>query len=374
MTPARAKTALASLLALALSAAALSADEAVADETAAGAAVADEIAVAVEAPEGFVTTVSGGFSFEAYDPLGGGGRWRTNATGTLGLAAKRGNEFSLDMQVEVPCTGDALAADVIDVLAFSWSPAPVVMLTAGKQNLKWGTARVFSSIEKLAPPIDPLDPQQSRRGITGVRADIIPTWWLSFSAVAIPSAASGGYLDETTLAARAEILAGETDLSAGGISCIDLDGSRETAFFMDFARFFDRFGVYGETQIIAKASPLAAATGGVQIDIPVWLDGTATFLCEYRWTNDDAKAGHQGYAGFSGIPLGRRVNLALSLLAAPEADQAVIGASLGWKIRQGFVASLGWKGLQDWSSAAEPLVPLYTQNRQSVEASVSVWY
>lgn len=328
--------------------------------------------------EDFMTTVSGGFDITSYDALGGSNRWQSKESGNLGVTARHGNEFSLAAKIDVPYSGEPLAADnVIDELAISWSPAPVVMLTAGKQNLKWGTARVFSSIDRLVPPLDPLDPGRTRRGVTGIRADIIPTWWLNISTVAIPPSAAGGYVDKSTLAFRTEILAGETDLSFGAIRSVAEDGDEEPAIFADFARFFDRFGVYGEAQVVLNRNTETSATGGIQIDIPAWLKGTITCLGEYRYNSKEQSAAHQLYVGLSGIPISRRLSAGLSVLTAPEEKQAyqsVFGADLDWKISQTINANLEWNYLYDSETSEYPLVPLYTANRQSLGASVSVCY
>jgi hypothetical protein len=339
-------------------------------------------ATAEETREGSLrTTITGGYDLEAFDAIGGSERWQTAQTGTVGLTARSGNEFSLAARLEAPYADKPLAADdVIDELAVSWVPAPVVALTGGKQILKWGTARALSSIDRLAPPLDPLDPAKTRRGITGFRADVIPTWWLSASAVAVPPLRDGGYLDKTTLGLHAEVLAGETDLSFGAIRAVNEDGEEEPAIFADAARFFDRFGIYGESQLIFADEREISATGGAQIDIPAWLNGSITILGEYRYLSEDDAVAHQLYAGISGIPLTRRITTGVSVLAAPEqktgvrARQAVLGADLEWKASQTVNASLSWKYLVDGEADDTPLVPIYTVNRQSVTASVSACY
>lgn len=327
------------------------------------------------------TTVSGSYDIVSFDELGGSGRWKTAQTGTVGLTARAGNEFSLAARLEAPYTNAALTADdVVDELAVSWTPAPVLALTGGKQILKWGTARALSSIDRLAPPLDPLDPAKSRRGVTGFRADLIPTWWLSVSAVAVPPLLDGGYLDTTTLALRAEVLAGETDLSFGAIRSVNEDGDEEPAIFADAARFFDRFGVYGESQLVFADEREISATGGVQVDIPAWLNGSITCLGEYRYLSEDGAVAHQLFAGVSGIPITRRLTTGVSILAAPEqesgtrARQAVLGAGLDWKISQSVGASVDWKYLVDGKTGGTQLVPIFTANRQSVAASVSARY
>lgn len=360
----------AALMATALAAPA-SAEEALAEDARSG-----------EAREGGLkTTVTGGYDLISFDAIGGSERWQTAQTGTIGLTARAGNEFSLAARLEAPYADKPLAADdVVDELAVSWTPAPVLALTGGKQILKWGTARALSSIDRLAPPLDPLDPAKTRRGVSGFRADLIPTWWLSVSAVAVPPLRDGGYLDKTTLGFRAEALAGETDLSFGAIRAVNEDGEEEPAIFADAARFFDRFGIYGESQLVFADEREISATGGVQVDIPAWLNGSITCLGEYRYLSEDGAVAHQLYAGVSGIPLTRRIATGVSALVAPEqktdvrARQAVLGADLDWKISQTVNAALSWKYLVDGETDDTPLVPIYTANRQSVTASVSAWY
>ena len=140
-------------------------------------------------------------------PEEAGDRWRSAQSASFEARARAGNLFSFSARVETdgkPGSFDPDAA--IETLSLAFSPFPACTLTAGKQNLQWGTARAFSSITRLAPPVDPLEPEGSSRSVTGVRADLIPAWWLSLTGVALPGSVPGSPADETTGALRAELL------------------------------------------------------------------------------------------------------------------------------------------------------------------------
>jgi hypothetical protein len=328
--------------------------------------------------ERFTGALEAGFEYDAYETVSGSGRWKNGETAYVDFSARRGSALSLSGKVEAPFTGEALSADdVFKELALSWAPSPILSLTAGKQRLKWGTARVFSSVDALAPPLDPLDPEGTDRGVTGLRADIIPTWWLSASALAVPAPT---YPDQTTAAFRAEILAGETDLSLGAIRSVrqtgadPSDAEEQPAFFADFARFFDRFGVYGEAQISKKDDWEPSVTGGAQLDIPAWLNGTITLLGEYRWKPEIDDTEHMGYFCVSGIPITRKLSVSCSTLAAPVAKQTVYSVSARDEISQSMTVSLKYQYLQDWLGDDEALTPVFAADRHAITASLAAWY
>lgn len=346
-------------------------------------------------------TVEAGFDFTAYEPAAveaaeglwlpdGSRRWYSSETARAGIQARWGNRLTLDARLEAPFDGSPLAADdALRELAVSWNAGDYVALTAGKQNLKWGTARVFSSEDTLSPALDPLDPAGTKRGVAGLRADVIPTWWASLSAVAIPAYR----LERSTLGLRAEFLAGETDLALGAVRSVDSEGNETPAVFADAARFFDRFGVYAEAQAKGRKGLQdlrdwgLAATAGFQADFPAWLNGTVTFLAECRWAENDPRlpdsldedASRALYAGLSGIPLSRSVNARLYGLCLTETGQGplgtvLLGTALSWSPDQGISVSLGYELLGADKKDDGTLLPYLTPNRHRVDAGVTVWY
>ena len=204
----------------------------------------------------------------------GSDRWYSSESARVGLTARYGNRLVLDAELNAPFNraDSPISADkALRELSVKWDAGDSVVLTAGKQNLKWGTARVFSAVDSLSPALDPLDPAQTDRGVTGLRFDIIPTWWFSLAGVALPSSA----LDRSTVGLRAEFLAGDTDLSFGAVRSTDKAGTETPALFADAARFFDRWGAYAEAQAKSAngyrsvADWDLAATVGVQVDFLV---------------------------------------------------------------------------------------------------------
>lgn len=332
----------------------------------------DTLAEIAPGAQPLTTSMEAGFTYDAFSPLNSTGRGKNAEKAIFGIAARKGNALSLDGRVEARFSGEPLLVDdLVRELALSWTASPLVVLTAGKQKLKWGTAHVFSSIDSLAKPINPLDPQGTDRGVTGLRMDLIPTWWMSLSTLAIPDAS---YADRSTGAFRAEFLAGETDLSFGALRSVNADGQEEPALFADFARFFDRFGIYGEGQISKKDTWKPSATVGIQVDFPVWLDGTITFLGEYRYQKANEDAQHMIYAGLSGIPVTRKLTLGLSAIAAPQTDQAVLTANLDWKIDQSMTFETRYDYLHDWKNTEESLIRSFTDNRHHFSASITTWF
>jgi len=371
----------------------------------AGAALAVALAAAATpawAEEGGaapILTLEAGFDFAAGDPAtaydaasgswlaDGSSRWYTSETARVGLTARYGNRLVLDAELEAPFnrSDSYVSADrVLRELSVEWDAGDYLVLTAGKQNLKWGTARVYSSVDALSPALDPLDPDQTDRGVTGLRFDAIPTWWFSVAGVALPAS----ILDRSTAGLRAEILAGETDLSLGAVRSVDAEGNETPAVFADVARFFDRWGLYAEAQAkspkgLADAGDWnLAATLGAEADVPAWLNGTIVFLGEWRWRQDDpglgdeldGKAEHALYAGVSGIPLARRVNLRAYALGVPGAGQTLLGAKVSWSPEQSLSTYLGYEYLDARADGDGVLLPYLTTGRHRVTAGVTAWY
>ncbi len=354
---------------------------------------------ALSAQEAPVVTLEAGFAFTGYDPAAtydgiakayfgdGSDRWNSSESARVEITARYGNRLVLDAELNAPFNrADApISADeALRELSIKWDAGDAVVLTAGKQNLKWGTARVFSAVDSLSPALDPLDPTQTDRGVTGLRFDIIPTWWFSVAGVALPSS----ILDRSTFGLRAEFLAGETDLSFGAVRATDDTGTETPSFFADAARFFDRWGLYGETQAKSAngfrsvADWDLAATLGVQVDFPAWLNGTISLLGEWRWRENDpdypddldGKAAHSVYAGLSGIPITRRLDLRGFVLAVPKADRAVLGGEVTWSPEQSLSVKLGYQYLVADGKAGDPFVPYLTTLRHKATAGVTVWY
>jgi len=270
-------------------------------------------------------------------PEEAGDRWRSAQSASFEARARAGNLFSFSARVETdgkPGSFDPDAA--IETLSLAFSPSPACTLTAGKQNLQWGTARAFSSITRLAPPVDPLEPEGSSRSVTGVRA---------------------------------ELLVLDTDVAVGLISQIGAGGDRETAVIGDAARFFAFFGLYGEGQYVIDGASDTQITGGLRLDIPAWLDGTIVTSAEYQWLPENTDSEHCVFLDISGIPLSRDLRAGISALAAPDASLIVFRGTVRWNVNQNLDAALS--GRYQCYTKDAPAPVWWGASRAEISASVS---
>lgn len=230
-----------------------------------------------------------------------------------------------------------LSADsLIDELALSFRPNSYLAFKGGKQNILWGTARAFSSITKLAPPVDPLGSTRYSRSIMGTRFDIIPTWFMSFSGVVLPGQGASSRLKDTTYALRGEFLIGELDFSCGAISQVGLSQNREYTAIADFAYFLSYFGFYGEAQYVLDGEKDTKITAGLQADIPAWSTSSIRFLSEYQWLPENSESKHRVWLNASGIQVVHDLKAAISCLLAADTDLIVYQSSLSWRMSQSF--------------------------------------
>jgi hypothetical protein len=319
-------------------------------------------------------TVSGSYSLTAE-----GGQdaspWTAGQSAELAVTGRWGQTLHVEGHLTAPFDGTSVTADgLLRQLVLAWSPTPWSVVTFGKQRLKWGSARVLSAISGLEPAYDPLHPAAPLDGVAGVKAEVLPNEWLGVSLLALPAAV----LDDSKFAARADVLWADTDLSFGavagtvqaltswnGVAAVQQKRTQGTVF-ADASHFFDSFGVYAEVQASRLrdrdwygtdgAQPLSLmtpegapwslrATAGLQVDTPVWLNGTVTWLTEYRYDGagfDAAEASsfatawahrtastfspptgltvgtlskHYAYTGLSGVPVTEKLTAGASVLA-----------------------------------------------------------
>lgn len=382
-------------------------------------------------------TTSAGWTFGTTDNTRDA-TWKTSESAFVGLSARWGSSLTLATTLKSDFSGAPLNADdALDELALTWTANSFSILTVGKQRLSWGTARVFSAIDSLEPPLDPSDPKAKPRGVTGIKAELIPLDWASLWLLALPASR----LDDTVLAARFDVLLEEADLSLGAVRSVSRpltgytssgpvrDRRESPAFFANFAQFFDRFGLYGEAQLrqgrdrdwfLSDGSPtgttLAAldasapwtlrATGGLQVEVPVWLNGTLRWLTEYHYNGEgftDGEASdfaaawpralvaapghfiapsglfpgayrqHYLYTGLSGIPLAEKLTASSSVLAG-VGGLVLVSSSLYWEVGQALGVNLGYDHFDCWSGTPDQSELLFLGYRNRVNVSVTAWY
>lgn len=380
---------------------------------------------------GPVVTTSAGWTFSARDKTGGDITWTTEETAFAGLTARWGSSLELSGTVRSDFSGRSVTADdLLDQLALTWTANGFTILTAGKQRLSWGTARVFSAIDSLEPPLDPLDPKAKPRGVTGLKAELIPLDWMSVWVLALPAPR----LDDAVLAARMDVLLEEADLSFGAVRSVSrpltgLDGSIPTrgrrenpAVFANFAWFFDRFGFYGEAQyrlgrnrdwflgttlaaLDSEAAWTARLTGGLQVEFPVWLNGTLRWLTEYHFNGEgfseseaeafraawNTRTGtatevypkglspgayrrHYVYSGLSGLPLAEKFTAGVSALAGLDGGLTVVSTTLFWEVGQSLGVDLNWDRFDVWNGSPDRSELFFLPYRNRVGVSVKAWY
>ena len=336
-------------------------------------------ALAVGQAEDPRVALTASYGFTAWD--GPAVDWQGQQRATLGLTSRWGSSLSLEGQLVAPFQKTPLTADaLLRQLALTWNLNEWSVITFGKQRLKWGTSRIFSAVDSLEPPYDPLHPEAILDGVTGVKAEFLPNDWLSVSLLALPTT----NLYDTKLATRADVLWDEWDFSVGAIRSVDAQGNH-TIVYADFARFFERFGVYGEAQLkdLDLPSPKFRSTLGVQIEAPIWLKGTLRWLTEYHYNGEGKKAGgsvgtysqHYGYTGVSGLPVTEKLTVGSSLLMGLDTGFGLGSFSAHFEVDQNLGLDLEWRKFDQFPGTEGTLSELATlAQRDQVTLTVSASY
>ncbi len=320
------------------------------------------------------TTLGAGFVFDAA-AKNSYASWLSTERIWLDLSIRYGNVFKCNGYLEAGYGADAsapLEADhLIRELSLAFNLGPWGMATAGKQRLEWGTARVFSSIDTLEAPIDPAEPDTPRRGVTGLRIDIFPTWFLGITALAVPARD----LQKTLYAGRLELLVADADIGCGAIRAVGEDGREEPVLFADFAWFDRHIGVYGEGRLRHAGTWQQSVTGGLQYETPAWLNGTLRFVAEYRWRPEYRHSSHLWYGGISGIPLTVKTACSISALAAPVAKEYLTTFSVNHRLNQTLTLSVRYDLAQGQDTTPIPAsIPLFSKDTQRISVSASAWF
>ena len=363
-------------------------------------------------------TLSATYGFDAQNVPNAA--WTSTQSAVLGLSGRWGQALKLEGQVSAPFDASVKlsADDLVSQLALTWDVTPWSVVTFGKQRLKWGTARVFSAVDGLEPTYDPVHPNAVLSGVTGVKLEVLPNEWLGLSALALPTAALG----DTKLAARADVLVDDTDLSAGVIRSVT-GGTNHLAFYADGARFFDRFGVYGEFQLkdtrdrdwsysgpggslgLSAGGWTPKATVGLQVEFPVWLNGTLRWLTEYHYNGGgftDTEAAdfrtawdhrgaatafsvptaltsggvgafgrHYGYLGISGIPVTDKLTTGFSALGGLDTGFWLGRVDLGYEVDQSLSVGLTYSRFATLPGTSGTSEALLIPQRDEVSLSVT---
>jgi hypothetical protein len=180
-------------------------------------------------------------------------RWKFKQSVFVKLNFRLSNRFFSTFESDFHMTGTEINTFDNDIRQFYITAIPVswLSLTLGKQRLKWGTARVFNTIDKLEDAGNPFSAEELSEGIAGIKSIIMPADWLSLSLVIKPETE----LKWIRAAFRFDFLLNNTDLGIGIIKynfnritqdSVCYDKQHRAAVFFDVVRYFGSIGFYSE--------------------------------------------------------------------------------------------------------------------------------
>jgi hypothetical protein len=346
----------------------------------------------MEAEKKLETKLETGFAYTAYEPSIDS-TWFTKESLYLDFTLTSGNILKANGFLEAVYDDEnkapepLTAEELIKELSLSWMISPSFIATVGKQKLEWGVARAFPSIDSLEALTSVSEPSEKAipRGLTGFKLDVIPSWFWSFSLLAVPEPR----LRKSLLACRFEFLVLDADISFGAIRSVK-DRNEEPAFFIDAAWFSDFIGFYSEGQVKYKKIAAGAfswepaITAGLQVEVPAWLNGRIRFIGEYKWQNERKKDRHLLYFGASGIPLSSKIDASLSFICAPQSievnENGVLESLSRFSISHAVKQKLFLNASYSYASGLENFVPnsdsppLFSASRHSVSCSISAFF
>lgn len=343
----------------------------------------------MEAEKKLETKLETGFAYTAYEPSIDS-TWFTKESLYLDFTLTSGNILKANGFLEAVYDDEnkapepLTAEELIKELSLSWMISPSFIATVGKQKLEWGVARAFPSIDSLEALTSVSEPSEKAipRGLTGFKLDLIPSWFWSFSLLAVPEPR----LRESLLACRFEFLVLDADISFGAIRSVK-DTNEEPAFFIDAAWFSDFIGFYSEGQVKYKKIAAGAfswepaITAGLQVEVPAWLNGRIRFIGEYKWQNERKKDRHLLYFGASGIPLSSKIDASLSFICAPQSievnENGVLESlsrfSISHAVKQKLFLNASYSYASGLENSDSPF-PLFSASRHSVSCSISAFF
>ncbi len=260
---------------------------------------------------------------------------------TLNLRSGSGLELLSDFALPLNPDLDTPPDAVIQQLYIRVSPFAGVTVSAGKQRLNWGTAKVFSAIDTLEVRANPLDVRSVLSGVSGLKVEILPSDWFGLSLAVLP----GSTLRRSRLAARADFLAEELGLDLGiGIvkyTYFDRDAPAaadpapldRAAVLSDAAWSCESLVLYEEVQLRwgretgyqfpgmagfeglgGQDDPVFRGVCGMMLQLELGLARPATFLMEYLYNGDglsgaEARTFYSRHADWldAGLPSGDQV-------------------------------------------------------------------
>jgi hypothetical protein len=198
-----------------------------------------------------------------------------------------------------------------------------LFITAGKQHVKWGTARFWNPTDFLSPQLkDPLALFDARTGATMLKVHV--PWeakgWNFYALGLLDNAGPADTLGRVGGAARAEVVFGQTELGVDAV----LQRDRKPRFGLDFSSGLGPIDIYGELALKQGSdTPLYRVpedvsledlldqfqgNGGLPPDVEYYPDGyTPQVSGGATWTfayseNDTATVGVEYFYNSTGYP------------------------------------------------------------------------
>ncbi len=332
-------------------------------------------------------------------------------------------DFVVPLELDTAPSPDALIAQ----LFVKVSPAEGMSVSAGRQRLNWGTAKVFAPIDILEARANPLDVRPFLPGVSGIKLDIFPNDSLGVSLAALPASE----LRWSRAAARVEYVIKDAglDFGLGVVKYGDPDRSDRLGLLSDSAWSVGPVVFYEESELRwgressylfpgmgavedldGRNHAVVRAAGGALVQVDLGLTRPATLVMEYffngdGFTSQEARTFVSRYDGWqaAGSPAGAQIPGSLSALggfrrhyaSVALADVAVarplllgvsgilgiesllarLAVDLEWELRQGTSLAARYEVAHAFrASAEEPseLLVLPFRNRLTFSISTSV--
>jgi hypothetical protein len=266
---------------------------------------------------------------------------------SLNVQAAGGLELLADFTLPFSPDEDLAPEAVVLQLFVRFSPFDGATVSAGRQRLNWGTAKIFSAIDTLEVRANPLDLRVVLPGVTGLKVELMPSDRIGISLVALPTtnirwsraavrldlveetlgldlglgAVKYTFLDRTVPGADPQPLDDLALMSDGAWSSgplvlyeeMQLRWGRETGYSFPGMSGFDDLGGRGEA--------VFRGVGGIMLQAGLGLARPATILVEYLYNGDgfnpdEARQFESRYAAWqtAGSPSGAQMPAVLTIL------------------------------------------------------------
>jgi hypothetical protein len=229
---------------------------------------------------------------------------------SLNVRSPTGLEVLADVVVPLEIDREITPGALVPQLFVRASPAPGVSISAGRQRLNWGTAKIFAPIDLLETRTNPLDLRPLLSGISGVKVDIFGDDRFGVSFAALPASD----LRWSRAAAKVELLLDSQgiDLGLGIVKYGDAASSDRIGLTSDGAWTLGPLVLYDEVQLRwgrkavyqfpgmsgledlgGRNEPVFRGAAGVMLPVDLGLTRPASLLVEYFYNGDgltDAEA------------------------------------------------------------------------------------